>query len=318
MTLEGGVLCLNSSFTTVGRTMTIHNKIPPKGLGTYMMSPEEASEMTYEAIKIGYRHIDTAEVYRNEKGVASGIKKAISDGLIERSELFITTKVFPGNEMWGQEQKKYDDVIEAYEKSLARLELDYIDLYLIHSAHANNTRKEQWKALLDLKRDKKIHYAGVANWNIKHIQELIDINLPTPDTNQIELHPWAQQPELVQFLKSHGIHIIAYSSLVPLSTWRSKEGENSLKTKELEEEVKSENSIFKQLATKYSVTESQVLLQWALQQNYAVLPKTIKIPRLKENFDFSFSIQDSDMDKIKLVNKGGGITWEWGDPLLVN
>ena len=298
--------------------MTIHNKIPPKGLGTYMMSPEEASEMTYEAIKIGYRHIDTAEVYRNEKGVASGIKKAISDGLIERSELFITTKVFPGNEMWGQEQKKYDDVIEAYEKSLARLELDYIDLYLIHSAHANNTRKEQWKALLDLKRDKKIHYAGVANWNIKHIQELIDINLPTPDTNQIELHPWAQQPELVQFLKSNDIHIIAYSSLVPLSTWRSKEGENSLKTKELEEEVKSENSIFKQLATKYSVTESQVLLQWALQQNYAVLPKTIKIPRLKENFDFSFSIQDSDMDKIKLVNKGGGITWEWGDPLLVN
>ena len=298
--------------------MTIHNKIPPKGLGTYMMSPEEASEMTYEAIKIGYRHIDTAEVYRNEKGVASGIKKAISDGLIERSELFITTKVFPGNEMWGQEQKKYDDVVEAYEKSLARLELDYIDLYLIHSAHANNTRKEQWKALLDLKRDKKIHYAGVANWNIKHIQELIDINLPTPDTNQIELHPWAQQPELVQFLKSHDIHIIAYSSLVPLSTWRSKEGENSLKTKELEEEVKSENSIFKQLATKYSVTESQVLLQWALQQNYAVLPKTIKIPRLKENFDFSFSMQDSDRDKIKLVNKGGGITWEWGDPLLVN
>ena len=298
--------------------MTIHNKIPPKGLGTYMMSPEEASEMTYEAIKIGYRHIDTAEVYRNEKGVASGIKKAISDGLIERSELFITTKVFPGNEMWGQEQKKYDDVIEAYEKSLARLELDYIDLYLIHSAHANNTRKEQWKALLDLKRDKKIHYAGVANWNIKHIQELIDINLPTPDTNQIELHPWAQQPELVQFLKSQDIHIIAYSSLVPLSTWRSKEGENSLKTKELEEEVKSENSIFKQLATKYSVTESQVLLQWALQQNYAVLPKTIKISRLNENFDFSFSIQDSDMDKIKLVNKGGGITWEWGDPLLVD
>ena len=79
--------------------------------------------------------------------------------------------------------------------------------------------------------------------------------------------------------------------------------ENSLKTKELEEEVKSENSIFKQLANKYSVTESQVLLQWALQQNYAVLPKTIKIPRLKENFDFSFSIQDSDMDKIKLANK---------------
>ena len=250
--------------------------------------------------------------------MAEGIKKAISEELVARADLFITTKVFPGNEMWGQNQKTYEDVIESFDKSLERLELEYVDLYLIHSAHANNTRIEQWKALLDLKSDKKIHYAGVANWNIKHIQELIDLDLPTPDTNQIELHPWAQQPELVQFLNSKDIHIIAYSSLVPLSTWRKKEGENSLKTRELEDEVKSANSIFKQLATKYSVTESQILLQWALQQNYAVLPKTIKIPRLRENFDFSFSIQDSDMDMLKLENKGGGITWEWGDPLLVD
>jgi 2,5-diketo-D-gluconate reductase A len=298
--------------------MTIHNKIPQIGLGTYMMSTDEAAQMTYEAIKVGYRHIDTAEVYRNEKGVAEGIKKAISEKLVARADLFITTKVFPGNEMWGQNQKTYEDVIESFDKSVERLELEYVDLYLIHSAHANNTRKEQWKALLDLKRDNKIHYAGVANWNIKHIQELIDQDLQIPDTNQIELHPWAQQPELVKFLNSKDIHIIAYSSLVPLSTWRNKEGENSLKTKELEDEVKSENSIFKQLAAKYSVTESQLLLQWALQQDYSVLPKTIKIPRLKENFDFSFSIEDSDMDMIKLENKGGGITWEWGDPLLVD
>ena len=90
--------------------MTIHTAIPQIGLGTYMMSPEEASEMTYEAIKVGYRHIDTAEVYRNEKGVAEGIKKAISEGLIERSDLFVTTKVFPGNERWGQDQKKYQNV----------------------------------------------------------------------------------------------------------------------------------------------------------------------------------------------------------------
>ena len=298
--------------------MTIHNNIPQIGLGTYMMSTDEAAQMTYEAIKVGYRHIDTAEVYRNEKGVAEGIKKAISEELVARADLFITTKVFPGNEMWGQNQKTYEDVIESFDKSVERLELEYVDLYLIHSAHANNTRKEQWKALLDLKRDNKIHYAGVANWNIKHIQELIDLDLQIPDTNQIELHPWAQQPELVKFLNSNDIHIIAYSSLVPLSTWRNKEGENSLKTKELEDEVKSENSIFKQLAAKYSVTESQLLLQWALQQDYSVLPKTIKIPRLKENFDFSFSIEDSDMDMIKLENKGGGITWEWGDPLLVD
>ena len=298
--------------------MTIHTAIPQIGLGTYMMSPEEASEMTYEAIKIGYRHIDTAEVYRNEKGVAEGIKKAISEGLIERSDLFVTTKVFPGNERWGQDQKKYQNVIDSFNKSLERLELSYIDLYLIHSAHADNTRLEQWKAVLDLKNKQQITFAGVANWNIKHIQELLDEGLPLPDTNQIELHPWAQQPELVYFLRKNHIHIIAYSSLVPLSTWRKKDGENSLKTKELENESKSEHSLFKKLSIKYDVKESQLLLQWAIQQNYAVLPKTIKVSRLKENFEFSFSIDESDMSIIKLENKGGGITWEWGDPLLVN
>ena len=92
--------------------MTIHTAIPNIGLGTYMMSPDEAEKMTYEAIKVGYRHIDTAEVYRNEKGVAEGIKKAISNNIVKRSDLFITTKVFPGNERWGQNQKTYQDASE--------------------------------------------------------------------------------------------------------------------------------------------------------------------------------------------------------------
>ena len=298
--------------------MTIDSNIPSIGLGTYMMTPEEAEEMTYEAIKVGYRHIDTAEVYRNEQGVAKGIQKAISEGIVSRSDLFITTKVFPGNEMWGQDQKTYEDVIDSLNSSLKRLELDYIDLYLIHSAHADKTRIDQWKALLELKDKKRIIFAGVANWNIKHLQEINEIGLPLPDTNQIELHPWAQQPELVKYLKENNIHIIAYSSLVPLSTWRTKEGENSLKTKDMENEGSSEESLFKLLANKYNVKESQLLLQWALQQKFAILPKTIKIPRLKENFDFSFVIDEEDMLLIQNENKGGGITWEWGDPLLTN
>ena len=169
--------------------MTIHTEIPNIGLGTYMMSPDEAEKMTYEAIKVGYRHIDTAEVYRNEKGVAEGIKKAISNNIVKRSDLFITTKVFPGNERWGQNQKTYQDVVEAFNKSLERLELSYVDLYLIHSAHADQTRVEQWKALIDLKQEGHIKFAGVANWNINHLQELKENNLLLPDTNQIELHP---------------------------------------------------------------------------------------------------------------------------------
>ena len=134
---------------------------------------------------------------------------------------------------------------------------------------------------------------------------------------KVELHPWAQQPELVSYLRKNHVHIIAYSSLVPLSTWRKKDGENSLKTKELENEAKSERSLFKKLSIKYDVKESQFLLQWAIQKKYAVLPKTVKISRLRENFDFSFSIDESDMLLIEKENKGGGITWEWGDPLLV-
>lgn len=298
--------------------MTIHTEIPNIGLGTYMMSPDEAEKMTYEAIKVGYRHIDTAEVYRNEKGVAEGIKKAISNNIVKRSDLFITTKVFPGNERWGQNQKTYQDVVEAFNKSLERLESSYVDLYLIHSAHADQTRVEQWKALIDLKQEGHIKFAGVANWNINHLQELKENNLLLPDTNQIELHPWTQQPELVSYLKENKIHIIAYSSLVPLSTWRTKEGENSLKTTKMEAEGSSDDSLFKSLANKYNVKESQILLQWALQNNYAVLPKTVKISRLEENYNFSFFIENDDMALIEKENKGGGITWEWGDPLLVD
>ncbi|MDA9655461.1 aldo/keto reductase [Candidatus Actinomarina] len=298
--------------------MTIHETIPNIGLGTYMMSPDEAEMMTYEAIKVGYRHIDTAEVYRNEQGVAEGIKKAISDNIVKRSDLFITTKVFPGNERWGQKQKTYEDVLEALNKSLDRLELSYVDLYLIHSAHADQTRLEQWKALIDLKQQEYIKFAGVANWNINHLEEVKQNDLLLPDTNQIELHPWAQQPELVSYLRENSVHIIAYSSLVPLSTWRTKEGENSLKTSEMDAEGILEDSLFKTLADKYKVKESQLLLQWALQNKYAVLPKTIKISRLEENYNFSFSIEDDDMLLIEKENKGGGITWEWGDPLLVD
>ena len=257
-------------------------------------------------------------MYRNEQGVAKGIERSLSDGIVSRSDLFITTKVFPGNEIWGQNQKTFDDVMESFDNSLNRLKLDYVDLYLIHSAHADKTRIEQWKALLELKDNGKITYAGVANWNIKHLQEINDVDLPLPDTNQIELHPWAQQPELVKYLQDRNVHIIAYSSLVPLSTWRQKDGQNSLKTKELENEGTSEHSLFKTLASKYNVKESQLLLQWALQLKYAVLPKTIKISRLQENFEFSFVIEEEDMLLIQNENKGGGITWEWGDPLLVN
>ena len=291
--------------------------VPSIGLGTYNMSSEEAELTTFHALKHGYRHIDTAAVYRNEDGVAKGVKTYLNDSDLKREDIFITTKLWPGGLVKVDRIKDYTGTVKSFEKSLMRLNLDYIDLYLIHSPHGKNKRIEQWRALVDLKEAGKIKYVGVSNWGINHLTELKENNLPMPDANQIELHPWSQKPELVKFLRNENIDIIAYSSLVPLSTWRHKDGENSKKTDEMHEIGLSENSPFKELAKKYDVTEAQFLLKWAVQNNYAVLPKSINIERIKQNFELNFLIDQSDMEYITTLDKGDSITWEYGDPLKV-
>ena len=295
-----------------------YNHIVPKiGLGTYNMSSNEADVMTYESIKHGYRHIDTAAVYKNEDGVARALQRVFTETNIGRKDVFITTKLWPGGLIKLDRVRNYKDTLKSFEKSLMRLSLDYIDLYLIHSPHGKTKRLEQWRALVDLKEAGKIKYIGVSNWGINHLSELKENDLPMPDANQIELHPWSQKPELVKFLRNENIDIIAYSSLVPLSTWRHKDGENSKKTNEMHEIGLSENSPFKILAEKYDVTEAQFLLKWAVQNNYAVLPKSINIERVKQNFELNFLIDQSDMEYITTLDKGDSITWEYGDPLKV-
>ena len=291
--------------------------VPSIGLGTYNMSSEEAELTTFHALKHGYRHIDTAAVYRNEDGVAKGLTTYLNDSDLKREDIFITTKLWPGGLVKVDRIKDYTGTVKSFEKSLMRLNLDYIDLYLIHSPHGKNKRIEQWRALVDLKEAGKIKFIGVSNWGINHLTELKENNLPMPDANQIELHPWSQKPELVKFLRNENIDIIAYSSLVPLSTWRHKDGENSKKTDEMHEIGLSENSPFKELAKKYGVTEAQFLLKWAVQNNYAVLPKSINIERIKQNFELNFLIDQSDMEYITTLDKGDSITWEYGDPLKV-
>ena len=291
--------------------------VPSIGLGTYNMTSEEAEFTTFHALKHGYRHIDTAAVYRNEDGVAKGLKTYLIDSDLKREDIFITTKLWPGGLVKVDRIKDYTGTVKSFEKSLMRLSLDYIDLYLIHSPHGKNKRLEQWRALVDLKEAGKIKYIGVSNWGINHLSELKENDLPMPDANQIELHPWSQKPELVKFLRNENIDIIAYSSLVPLSTWRHKDGENSKKTTEMHEIGLNENSPFKVLAEKYDVTEAQFLLKWAVQNNYAVLPKSINIERVKQNFELNFLIDQSDMEYITTLDKGDSVTWEYGDPLQV-
>ena len=291
--------------------------VPSIGLGTYNMSSEEAEKMTYEAIKYGYRHIDTAAVYKNEDGVARALKRIFKETQLRRYDVFITTKLWPGGLIKLDRIRDYKDTLKSFEKSLMRLNLEYIDLYLIHSPHGKNKRIEQWKSLMKLKETEKVKYIGVSNWGINHINELKENDLPLPDANQIEIHPWSQKPELIKYLRNNNIDIIAYSSLVPLSTWRHKVGENSKKTDEMYKLGESDDSPFKLLAQKYKCTEAQFLLQWAVQQNFAVLPKTVNLDRMKENFDFNFEINQNDMHYVQTLDMGESITWEYGDPLKV-
>ena len=292
--------------------------VPNIGLGTYNMSPEEAEKMTYESIMYGYRHIDTAAVYRNEEAVGIGLKKAMTELNLNREDIFVTTKLWPGGLLKIDKVKNFEGTIKSFEKSLFKLGLDYIDLYLIHSPHAKKKRIEQWQALIDIKERGKVKHIGVSNWGINHIEELLENNLPLPAANQIELHPWSQKPELVNYLREKEIDVIAYSSLVPLSNWRHKDGENSKKTDEMQQISDGEDSPFKQLANKYDVTEAQFLLKWALELGYSILPKSIESERMKENFNLNFSITQEDMEIIETLDRGGSVTWEYGDPLQIS
>ena len=292
--------------------------VPNIGLGTYNMSPEEAEKMTYESIMYGYRHIDTAAVYRNEEAVGIGLKKAMTELNLNREDIFVTTKLWPGGLLKIDKVKNFEGTIKSFEKSLFKLGLDYIDLYLIHSPHAKKKRIEQWQALIDIKERGKVKHIGVSNWGINHIEELLENNLPLPAANQIELHPWSQKPELVNYLREKEIDVIAYSSLVPLSNWRHKDGENSKKTDEMQQISDGEDSPFKQLANKYDVTEAQFLLKWALELGYSILPKSIESERIKENFNLNFSISQEDMEIIETLDRGGSVTWEYGDPLQIS
>ena len=289
------------------------NKIgmPMVGFGTYLIKDKVAESCVYNAIKVGYRHIDTAEAYQNERGVGRGIKLAMDKLGITRDEIFVTTKLWPGD-------KTYETTIETFNLSLENLQLDYLDLYLIHAPINKAQRLEQWRALVDLKQRSNVKNIGVSNYGKAHIEEIKTTNLPLPDANQIELHPWSQKPDLVSYLKTQGIAIIAYSSLVPLTSWRAAKGQKSAKTEQMKADSMKENSPFKIMARKYGVTEAQILLRWGLQNGYAILPKSIKEERIKQNIDlFNFTIDDEDMSAILKMDRGGGVAWHTGDPINI-
>lgn len=310
-------LRMSRSSETRAKTRTLPEdvEIPYLGFGTYLIGDDEAATAVSAAIRAGYRHIDTAEAYQNEPGVGAAIRHEFASEGLARSDLFVTTKLWPGNPAWGQTPKTTESTVTSLDKSLERLGLDYVDLYLIHAPFERDQRLAQWRGLVELKRQGKARTIGVSNFSIQHIEELKTAGLPMPAVNQIELHPWSQKPELVQYLDDNAITPVAYSSLVPLSTWRSAAGQGSAKTDRMKADGEQADAPFKVMAKKYGVTEAQVLLRWAIQKGYPVLPKSTDPDRIRKNADiFGFTIDDHDMAAIAKMDRGDGVAWAMGDP----
>lgn len=289
-------------------------QIPAVGFGTYLISQDDVAAAVRAAIGVGYRHIDTAAVYENEEGVGEGIRAGLKDNGLSRDDIFVTTKLWPGASEWGETAKTQQQTIVECDSSLKRLGLNHVDLYLIHSPHGANERVNQWRALVALEQAGKARSIGVSNFTEAHIEEIRAAGLPTPEANQIELHPWSQKPYLVAYMKQHGIAPIAYSSLAPLSTWRTAPGQDSAKPQDL----KAGDNVFAALAVKYGVTEAQLLLRWGIQNGYAVLPKSLNPERMRQNIDLEgFAINDADMEAIVKMDRGAGIAWSMGDPTKI-
>lgn len=247
--------------------------MPWFGLGVFKVeNGSEATESVKAAIKNGYRSIDTAAVYKNEEGVGIGIKESG----VAREELFITSKV------WNEDQG-YDTTLAAFEKSLERLQLDYLDLYLIHWP-GKDKYKDTWRALEKLYKDGKIRAIGVSNFQVHHLEELLKDAEIKPMVNQVEFHPRLTQKELRDYCKKQGIQLEAWSPLM--------QGQLL------------DNDVLTQIAEKYNKSVAQVILRWDLQHEVVTIPKSIKEHRIIENADiFDFELSQEDMDKIDALNK---------------
>lgn len=255
-------------------TITLNNgvKMPQLGFGVFKVPEgEEAYNAVKWALEAGYRGIDTAAVYKNEVSVG----KAIKDSGIPREELFITTKV------WNDDQG-YEETLEAFEKSLERLKLDYVDLYLIHWP-VKEKYKETWKALEKIYADKKSRAIGVSNFHIHHLEDLLETAKIVPAVDQIELHPTLSQEKLSTWLKAHDIAVESWGPL----------GQGS--------DLK--NPVIVEIGEKYNKSSAQVILKWHLQHGFIVIPKSSHKERIAENLNvFDFSLSDEDMEALDKLN----------------
>lgn len=271
------------------KTIKLNNgiEIPVLGFGVYQIKPEETENAVLEALQVGYRSIDTAAAYGNEEAVGRAIKRSG----IPREELFITTKLWISD-------AGYDRTKIAFTRSLEKLNLDYLDLYLIHQPY--NDVYGAWRSMEELYKEGAIRAIGVSNFQPDRLMDLIIHNEIVPAVNQIETHVFNQQHDNQLFMEENGVQIESWGPFA--------EGKNNMFS----------NELLIAFAEKYNKSVAQIVLRWLIQRNVIVIPKSVRKDRMIENFDiFDFELSVDDMEQIKTLDTGKSLFFDHRDPAMV-
>ena len=262
--------------------------MPILGYGVFQIpDPKECEKSVLDAIETGYRLIDTAASYMNETAVGNAIKKSG----VAREDLFITTK------LWVQDTG-YENTKRSFEKSLNKLQLDYLDLYLIHQPYGDV--HGSWRAMEELYKEGKVRAIGVSNFQPDRVMDMITFNEIVPAVNQIETHPFNQQIETQKFLIENKVQIESWGPFA--------EGRNNL----------FQNDLLLSIASKYQKSIAQVVLRWLTQRGVVAIPKSVKKERMKENFDiFDFELSVSDMAAIATLDQKVSSFFDHRDPEII-